>query len=52
MAKVNEDETEPTGEFKVCEELLEDGVIAVKLVKDEKLLELLAKYFTPEYVNI
>ena len=48
LAKITEDETEPTGDLKICEETLLDNVIAVKLLRDEKLIKLLAKYFTPE----
>ena len=48
VAKVTEDEKDITGEVKICEEVMEDGVLAIRLVKDTKLLELLAKYFSPE----
>ena len=49
VARLSEDAKQIEGEVKICEELLDDGVLAIKLVKDEKLIELLAKYFTPEY---
>ena len=48
LAKVSDDEKDATGEIKICEEVMQDGILAVRLVNDSKLIELLAKYFTPE----
>ena len=48
VAKVTDDEDAVTGEVKICEETKEDGILAIRLVKDTKLLALLSKYFKPQ----
>lgn len=48
VAKTTDDENDLTGEIKFCEEAQEDGVLAIRLVKDTKLIALLAKYFKPQ----
>ena len=48
VAQTTDDENDITGDIKFCEETKEDGIIAIKLVKDTKLIALLAKYFKPQ----
>ena len=48
VAKTTDDEENITGEVKICEETKEDGILAIKLVKDTKLIALLSKYFKPQ----
>ena len=48
VAKITDDEEDLTGEIKIVEEVMQDGVLGVKIVTDPKLLELLAKYLNPE----
>lgn len=48
VAQVTDDEQDIRGEVKICEEVMQDGVLAIRLVKDTKLVELLAKYFAPQ----
>ena len=47
VAKVTENE-EVTEEFKLLEETEVAGQKALQLVTDEKVIELLAKYFSPK----
>lgn len=47
VVKLTDDEEDVTGEVKICEEVMDNGVLAIRLVRDTKLLELLAKYLTP-----
>ena len=46
IAKVTDDEKDVTGDIKICEEKLVDGILAIQLVTDQKLIELVVKYFT------
>ena len=48
VAKTTDDENDITGDIKFCEETHEDGILAIKLVKDTKLIALLSKYFRPQ----
>lgn len=46
--KVTEDEEDVLNEIKLLEETDIDGEKAVVIVQDEKIIELLTKYFTPK----
>lgn len=48
VAEITDNEEDVTGNIKICEEAREDGILAIKLVKDTKLIQLLAKYFKPQ----
>lgn len=48
VAKVTPDEEEVLDEFKFLEEVDLNGERALQLVTDEKIIELLAKYFEPK----
>lgn len=48
LARVTEDEEEVLDEFKFAEEVEVNGERAIQLVQDEKIIELLAKYFEPK----
>ena len=48
VAKITDDEKDLTGDIKICEEVIEDGILGIRLVTDPKLLELLAKYLEPQ----
>lgn len=48
VAKISDDEKDLTGDIKIVEEKLKDGVLGIELVKDVKLLELLTKYLGPQ----
>ena len=48
VVQVSENEEEVLGEFKFLEETEVDGEKAVAVVKDEKIIELLAKYLKPQ----
>lgn len=48
LAKTTEDEQDLAGDIKIVEEVMQDGVLGVRIVKDPKLLELLIKYLEPE----
>lgn len=48
VVKLTDDEKSVTGDIKIVEEKLKDGLLGLELVKDEKLIELLTKYLTPQ----
>lgn len=48
VAKVTEDEEEVTDEIKFLQSTEIDGKNALELVTDEKIIELLSKYFKPQ----
>ena len=48
VVQVSENEEEVLGKFKFFEETEVDGEKAVAVVKDEKIIELLAKYLKPQ----
>lgn len=48
VVQVSENEEEVLGKFKFLEETEVDGEKAVAVVKDEKIIELLAKYLKPQ----
>ena len=48
VAKLTEDEEDVLEEFKLLEETEVNGEKALQLVKDEKVIDLLAKYFQPK----
>ena len=48
VARITDDEQDLTDEIKICEEVIEDGILGIRLVTDPKLLELLAKYLEPQ----
>ena len=48
VGKVTDDEEDLTGEIKVVEEVTQDNTMGIRIVKDEKLLDLLIKYLDPE----
>ena len=48
IARISDDEKDLTGDIKIVEEKLKDGVLGIELVKDVKLLELLTKYLGPQ----
>ena len=48
VVQVSENEEEVLGKFKLLEETEVDGEKAVAVVKDEKIIELLAKYLKPQ----
>ena len=48
VARITDDEQNLTEEIKICEEVIEDGILGIRLVTDPKLLELLAKYLEPQ----
>ena len=48
VARISDDEKDLTGEIKIVEEKLKDGLLGIELVKDVKLLELLTKYLGPQ----
>lgn len=47
VAKVTEDEQDVLDEFTLLEEVKIDNESCVQVVKDEKMIELLTKYFNP-----
>ncbi len=48
VARLTEDEKDLTGDIKIVEEKLKDGILGIQLVKDVKLIELLTKYLGPQ----
>ena len=48
IARLSEDEKDLTGDIKIVEEKLKDGILGIELVKDVKLIELLTKYLGPQ----
>ena len=48
VVQVSENEEEVLGKFKFLEETEVDGEKAVVVVRDEKIIELLAKYLKPQ----
>lgn len=48
VARVTDDEEEVTEEFKLLEATEVNGEKALQLVTDEKVINLLTKYFTPK----
>jgi len=48
IARISDDERDLTGDIKIVEEKLKNGVLGIELVKDVKLLELLTKYLGPQ----
>lgn len=48
VVKVTADEEEVEDEFKLLEEIETNGEKAVVVVKDERIIELLTKYFKPK----
>lgn len=48
IARISDDEKDLTGDIKIVEEKLKNGVLGIELVKDVKLLELLTKYLGPQ----
>jgi hypothetical protein len=48
VVKVTENEEEVLDEFKLLEETEVNGEKAVMVVKDEKIIQLLTKYFKPK----
>ena len=48
VGKTTDDEEDLTGEIKIVEEVMKDGVLGIRIVKDPKLLDLLIKYLDPE----
>jgi len=48
VGKTTNDEQDLTGEIKIVEEVIENGVLGIRIVTDQKLLELLIKYLDPQ----
>ena len=48
VGKTTQDEQSLSGEIKIVEEVMKDGMLGIKLVDDTKLLELLTKYLDPQ----
>ena len=48
VARLTDDEKDLTGDIKIVEEKLKDGILGLELVKDVKLIELLTKYLGPQ----
>ncbi len=48
VARLTDDEKDLTGDIKIVEEKLQDGILGIELVKDVKLIELLTKYLGPQ----
>lgn len=48
VARVTEDEEDVLEEFKLLEETEVNGEKALQLVRDEKIIDLLTKYFEPK----
>ena len=48
VSKVTDDEEDLDGEVAIVQEKMQDGVIGIELVKDEKLIDLLTKYLIPQ----
>ena len=48
VVRLTDDEKDVTGEIKIVEEKLQDGLLGLEIVKDEKLIELLTKYLAPQ----
>ena len=48
VARLTDDEKDLTGDIKIVEEKLKDGILGIQLVKDVKLIELLTKYLGPQ----
>ena len=48
VGKTTDDEQDLTGEIKIVEEVMQDGMLGIRLVNDAKLLELLTKYLDPQ----
>lgn len=48
VARLTDDEKDLTGDIKIVEEKLKDGILGIELVKDVKLIELLTKYLGPQ----
>ncbi len=48
VGKTTDDEQDLTGEIKIVEEVMQDGVLGIRVVNDPKILELLVKYLDPE----
>ncbi len=48
VGKTTDDEEDLTGEIKIVEEVMQDGVLGIRIVNDPKILELLVKYLDPE----
>jgi len=51
VAKVTDNEEEVLDDFKLLEEIEEDGERKVVIVTDEKTIDLLTKYFKPQNVE-
>ena len=47
VGKTTDDEEDLTGEIKIVEEVMKDGMLGIRVVTDPKLLELLVKYLDP-----
>ena len=48
LASIDDEEENPTGEVIIAQEKMQDGVIGIGVVQDEKLIELLTKYLIPQ----
>lgn len=48
VARLTDDEKDLTGDIKIVEEKLKDGILGIELVRDVKLIELLTKYLGPQ----
>ncbi len=48
VGKTTPDELNLTGEIKIVEEVMQDGMLGIRIVNDQKLLELLVKYLDPQ----
>ena len=48
VARLTDDEQDLTGDIKIVEEKLKDGILGIQLVKDVKMIELLTKYLGPQ----
>ena len=48
VGKTSDDEKSLTGEIKIVEEVMENGMLGIRLVNDLKLLELLTKFLDPQ----
>ena len=47
VAKTTDNQEDLTGEIKIVEEVMQNGMLGVKIVSDPKILELLTKYLDP-----
>ena len=48
VGRLTDDEKDLSGEIKIVEEKLKDGILGLEIVKDVKLIELLTKYLGPQ----